>query len=69
LLPARRLGNNPELEMKLDVTPVPTIGESVSVREWHARTGILLFKLLAEFSAQPASIREVGAIFVETNYG
>lgn len=69
LLPARRLGHNPELEMKLDVTPVPTIGESVSVREWHARTGILLFKLLAELSAQPPSIHEVGAVFVQTNYG
>jgi hypothetical protein len=69
LLPARRLGDNPELEMKLDVTPAPTIGESVSVREWHAKTGILLFKLLCEFSAQPASIHEVGAVFVQTNYG
>ena len=68
LLPARRLGANPELELTLDVAAVPTIGESVSVREWHARTGILLFKLLREFSAQPTSIRDVGGVLVETNY-
>jgi hypothetical protein len=61
----RRLGPNPELEMNLGVSTTPTIGNRVSVREWHAKTGIGIFKLLREFSEQPASIHEVGAELAE----
>jgi hypothetical protein len=38
--------------------------ERVSVREWHVRTGILIFKLLREFSMQPETIHELGAELV-----
>lgn len=64
-LPGRKLGANPELEMKLHVTTTPTIGNRVGVREWHAKTGIGIFKLLREFSQQPASIHELGTELVE----
>jgi hypothetical protein len=64
-LPARRLGADPELEMNLHVATSPTIGNRISVREWHAKTGIGIFKLLREFSAQPGSIHELGAEWVE----
>lgn len=63
-LPGRRLGANPELEMNLDIATTPTIGNRISVREWHAKTGIVIFKLLCLFSTQPASIHELGAELV-----
>jgi hypothetical protein len=64
-LPARRLGPDPELEMQLRVSSTPTIGNRISVREWHAKTGIAIFRLLREFSQQPASIHEIGATWAE----
>jgi len=64
-LPGRRLGPDPELEMRLRVTSRPTIGNRISVREWHTKTGIGIFKLLREFSQQPASIHEIGATWAE----
>jgi hypothetical protein len=64
-LPARRLGPDPDLEMNLHVATSPTIGNRISVREWHAKTGMGIFRLLREFSAQPGSIHELGAEWVE----
>jgi hypothetical protein len=63
-LPGRRLGPDPELEVQLRVGSTPTIGNRISVREWHAKTGFAIFKLLSEFSEQPASIHEIGAELV-----
>ena len=57
----RKRGSNPELEVQLHIASTPTIGNRISVREWHVRTGILIFSLLRQFSSQPASIHEVGA--------
>jgi hypothetical protein len=64
LLPARRLGPTPTVELSVHITSTPTIVERVSVREWHVRTGILIFKLLREFSVQPESIHDLGAELV-----
>ena len=64
LLPARRLGRNPEIDVKLNIPTTPTIENRVAVREWHARTGILIFQILRELSPQPESIHELGAELV-----
>jgi hypothetical protein len=68
-IPARRLGPNPELEVNLDIAATPSIVERISVREWHAQTGILIFKLLREFSPQPESIHELHAALVPAPAG
>lgn len=60
LIPGRRLGSNPSLDVELDVATFPTLDNRISVREWHAKTGIGIFKLLREFSDQPATIHELG---------
>jgi hypothetical protein len=65
LIPARRLGPDPELEVKVSAPASPIIDNRVGVREWHAKTGIGLFKLLCQFSLQPASIHELGAEWAE----
>lgn len=62
---ARRLGPDPELEMKLRLTVAPSVGNRISFREWNGWTGIFIMKLLREFSEQPASIHELGAELVE----
>ena len=59
---ARRTGSNPELHVKLGVTAEPSLGESLSVKDWLARCGILIFKLLSEFSDQPPGLDQVGAV-------
>jgi hypothetical protein len=58
---ARRLGPDPELEMKLQVAPTPSIGNRISFREWDGWTGVFVMTLLRRFSEQPASIHEIGA--------
>jgi hypothetical protein len=59
---ARKVGPNPEIEVQLNVTAEPTTDQSISIREWSDRCGILIFQLLREFSDQPPGIDEVGAI-------
>jgi len=61
---ARKTGPNPELEMQLTVAAEPAMEQQVSVRDWHALCGILIFKMLREFSDQPPGIDEIGAILV-----
>jgi hypothetical protein len=56
----RKLGDNPEVEIKLDVASTPTIGNRISIREWQTATGRTIFKLLRKFAPQPASIHELG---------
>jgi hypothetical protein len=61
LLPARRTGPNPDIEIRVSLVATPTVGSLVSLREWHVKTGILVFQILREFSAQRPSIHEIGA--------
>jgi hypothetical protein len=58
---ARKLGPNPELEMKLNITVTPSIGNHISFREWNGWTGVFVMTLLSRFSDQPPSLHEIGA--------
>lgn len=62
---ARRLGPDPELEMKPRLTVAPSISNRVSLRDWNGWTGVFIWKLLSQFSEQPASIHGLGAELIE----
>jgi hypothetical protein len=63
-LPARKLGGDPEIEMKVKLAAEPSVGERISIREWHTQTGMTVYKLLSRFSLQPAGIDQIGATLV-----
>jgi hypothetical protein len=69
LLPARRTGPVPAIQLKVDLMSTPTIGDRITAREWHARTGIMIFKLLSEFSKRPPDIRDLGGEWAQFDYG
>lgn len=61
---ARKRGANPELEVNVQITSEPTIGNRISVRQWSHGTGIGVFNMLRQFSGQPPGIHEIGAELV-----
>jgi hypothetical protein len=60
----RKLGPDPQLELTITVASTPTIGNRISLRNWHQATGVFIFSLLRQFSGQPASIHDIGAELV-----
>ncbi len=69
LLPARRTGNTPAIQLSVDLAAMPTVGERITSQEWHVRTGILIFQLLREFSAQPPNmVVDVGGQWARFDY-
>jgi hypothetical protein len=63
---ARKLGPDPELDLRLKVAPEPVIGTRIGLKGWGKQAGVFVFTLLSRFSDQPASILEIGADLVET---
>jgi hypothetical protein len=60
LLPAKRLGERPEIEFTVDISfMLPTVGSRVAADEWAFSAGMLVFELLAAFSMQPPHLRDV----------
>lgn len=64
---ARKTGPHPKLEVQLRIATRPVLENGVAIRDWAAICGISTANLLWEFSAQPASIHEVGAKLARWN--
>jgi hypothetical protein len=60
-LHARKTGENPKLQVKLQVTAEPTLNNLIGVKDWSGICWRLIAGLLREFSPQPPEISEVGA--------
>lgn len=66
---ARKTGENPELQVKLNITAEPSLDNVLGVKEWTEKCAILVFKLLAEFSTQPPEIWDIGGRFKHVSRG
>jgi hypothetical protein len=60
------MGPNPHIEVHPHITAKPTIGHRVSIEEWTAQTGVLIFQLLREFSEQPPGITTIAPLAPKT---
>jgi hypothetical protein len=67
LIHVRKTGPKPHIEVHPHISAQPTVGQRVSIQEWCAQCGIFVFRLLREFSDQPANIGDVGAILARLN--
>jgi hypothetical protein len=60
----RKTGDNPDIDVKLNVAAMPSLNNRISIRDWLTACGGLIFNLLREFSEQPPGINEIGAHLV-----
>jgi hypothetical protein len=57
-VPACRTGSNPQIQVQVNVTAEPSIGNRVTFQEWGTRTAAFLVQVLAEFSDPPQKLVE-----------
>jgi hypothetical protein len=68
-LRCRKIGPQPQLEMKLKITSTPTVGDRMGLKDWGQWTGVFIFQLLRRFSDQPPSIHELDAELAPLSIG
>jgi hypothetical protein len=58
LIPARRTGPDPQVQMQVNVTAELSVGKRVTLEEWGARTAAVVGMVLADFSEPSQKIVE-----------
>jgi hypothetical protein len=58
---ASKAGPKPELDVKVNVTAKPSIGNRIALDEWTTRAALFVSRLLIDFSDTPDALLQVGA--------